>query len=265
MIGRTLRLTTAQAVTRALGALFPPVCAGCRAETGTPSTLCPDCWGGLHVLAGPGCRVCGVDIAGLGPGESFTCDQCLKNPPAWTEGRAALVYAATGRRLVLRLKHGDRLDTVPMLAGWMARAGAPLLEAADMVVPVPLHWTRTVRRRFNQSAELARHLTADRPARFRADILVRTRRTPSQEGRSREERRANLAGALAVRPRHRDALAGRRVLLIDDVMTTGATLDAGAGALLDAGAARADVLVLALVPSPSRAYLQRTGDEDEAP
>lgn len=263
MIGRALRLT-ARAGSGAIATLFPPICAGCGTETGTPSTLCPSCWGGLHVLAGPGCRVCGIDVAGLTPGEDFICDECLKTPPAWTEGRAALVYGGTGRRLVLRLKHGDRLDMVPMLAGWMARAGGPLLEAADLVVPVPLHWTRTLRRRFNQSAELARRLTADRPRRLCPDVLVRARRTPSQEGRGREERRANLAGALTVPPRRAAAVTGRRVLLVDDVMTTGATLDVGAKALLAAGVARVDVLVLALVPGPSRAYLDRRDDGSEA-
>ncbi|HUF56093.1 MAG TPA: ComF family protein [Thermohalobaculum sp.] len=252
-----------------LGIVYPPVCAGCGAETGTPETLCSACWGDLHLHAGPGCRACGRDVAGLAPGEGFVCDDCVRRPPPWTAGAAVFAYEGTGRRLVLALKHGDRLDSVPMLARWMRRAGAPLVAEAELIVPVPLHWTRLVRRRFNQSAELARALArlADKRPGLRPDVLRRIRRTPSQEGRSREERAANVAGALVVPRARAGAVDGRRVLLVDDVMTTGATLDAAARALKAAGAARVDVLVLALVGGSLRSYLDAPpadGTTDEA-
>ena len=252
---------------RVVGTVFPPVCAGCGAETASPATLCADCWTGLHFLAGPGCASCGREVPGLAPGEPFRCDDCRRHAPLWTAGAAAFVYEGTGRKLVLALKHGDRLDSVPMLAGWMHRAGRPLIARADLIVPVPLHWTRMLRRRFNQSTELARALagSAGRRNAFRPDALKRVRRTPSQDGRSREDRARNLAGALAVPPRWRPLLQGRRVLLIDDVMTTGATLNAAARVLLDAGARRVDMLVLALVGGAGRSYLERPAESEEIP
>lgn len=251
----------------AVETLFPPLCAGCGDETGAAATLCAACWRELDFLAGPGCGRCGRDVAGLEPGEAFTCDECLTHPPAWTRGVAVFAYEGTGRRLVMALKHGDRLDIAWMLAGWMERAGRPLVAGADLIVPVPLHWTRRVRRRFNQSVELARALgrRTGRQQALRPDILVRTRRTASQKGRNRDARDRNLAGALAVPEGRRAAVAGRRVLLIDDVMTTGATLNAGARALLDAGATQVDILVMALVSAPARSYLDARSEEDAQP
>ena len=238
--------------TAALDVVFPPRCLACPAPTSTPGRLCAACWRDTHFISGAACRRCGVPIVGEMAGTDdaeVVCESCLRHPPGWDRGAAALVYAGAGRRLVLALKHGDRLDTIGPLAGWMAAAGRELLSEADLVAPVPLHWRRLLRRRYNQSAELARRVgrLAARPV--VPDLLVRRRATPPQEG-GRDARAANQAGAFALARRHANgthAVAGRRVLLIDDVLTTGATLSGCAEALRAAGAAGVDVLALARV------------------
>ena len=174
------------------------------------------------------------------------CEGCTRHPPAWDRGAAALIYAGAGRRMVLGLKHGDRLDMVRPLAGWMASAGRDLIAEADLVAPVPLHWTRLFRRRYNQSAELGRALARRAERRFVPDLLTRRRATAPQNG-GREARAANQAGAFALTARHAAAVAGRRVLLVDDVLTSGATLSACADVLRAGGVAGVDVLALARV------------------
>ncbi|MEM1385135.1 MAG: ComF family protein [Pseudomonadota bacterium] len=235
---------------RAAALLYPPVCPGCGAETGTPRTLCPACWRETIFLSRRGCQGCGRPIPELASGEtSFRCDDCDAHGRFWSRGRAALAYSGTGRRLALSLKHGDRLDTVPMLAGWMLRAGGDLVAEADLIVPIPLHWTRRLKRRANQSAELARALCrlADKPRAFAPLLLRRNRATESQDGKDAAARRANLAGAITVAPGAARRVKGRRMLLVDDVLTTGATLSAATEVLESAGATDIDVLVMALV------------------
>ncbi|MEM7669178.1 MAG: phosphoribosyltransferase family protein [Pseudomonadota bacterium] len=184
----------------------------------------------------------------------------MRTPHRWDRGRAAFQYDGTGRRLILSLKHGDRLDLAPLLAGWMARAAEPLLADADLIIPIPLHWTRRIKRRYNQSAELARQLCAVSGGRdrFAPDFLYRSRRTATQDGRDRDARIANVAAAIKPNPARKTRLVGRKVLLVDDVMTTGATLDAAADACLDAGASSVDVVVSALVNFDPAPYVAST-------
>lgn len=245
-------------------ALFPPVCPGCAAETGAGG-LCPACWREMAFLDAGGCRHCSRPIPGLGPEDEATCDECLRWPPVWDRGRAAFRYEGTGRRLVLGLKHGDRLDMVPMLGGWLLRAGRPLVDRADVIAPVPLHWTRRLKRRANQAAELARWLARarDKPAAYAPRLLLRTRRTSVQDGKGREAREANVDGAFAAGP-EAERLDGRRVLLVDDVLTTGATLNAAARLCRAAGARSVDVLVLALVMREEFPYLPPSGRDEDA-
>ncbi len=158
-----------------------------------------------------------------------------------------MIYRGSGRRLVLGFKHGDRTELARPAARWMARAGRDLLAPGTLIVPVPLHWRRLFRRRYNQSALLARALAAQTKLEACPDILRRTRHTGTQEGRGRDQRFQNLDGAIAVHPRHRERLRDCKVLLIDDVLTSGATLAACADACLAAGAADVDVLALARV------------------
>jgi predicted amidophosphoribosyltransferase len=238
-------------------ALFPPACPACRGETATGQTLCPACWAETAFLSGNGCATCGREIPGLAAADAgFRCDTCQTHPPVWNRGAAVFAYQGAGRRLVLGLKHGDRLDMLPMLAGWMLRAGRELLAEADLVVPVPMHWTRRLKRRFNQSAELARGLclAAGRKDAFAPGLVRRTRRTGSQDGRDRAGRAENLRGCIGLTGQG-GALAGRRVLLIDDVLTTGATMNAVAGVCQSAGASGVDILALSLVSFDEAPYL----------
>lgn len=240
--------------------LFPPECPSCGADVAAAEGLCASCFADCTFLAGPCCRQCGRPEPRLSAHDpDHRCDDCVASEPAWERGVAVALYGGVVRKLVLALKHGDRLDTVPLMAGWMHRAGRGLIAEADLIVPVPLHWTRRLKRRFNQSAELARAIAghaAGEPgaAVFAPDLLRRVRRTPSQEGRDRAARRANLDGAIAAAPHASARLSGARVVLVDDVMTSGATLDAAARALRAAGAAGVDALVMALAQGGSDAY-----------
>ncbi|HUF87082.1 MAG TPA: ComF family protein [Thermohalobaculum sp.] len=240
-------------------ALFPPACPACRGETASAASLCAECWAGTLFLSGRGCSACGRDVPGLAaPGPGFLCDTCQAHPPGWDRGASVFAYEGAGRRLVLALKHGDRLDMLAMLGPWMARAGRRLVAEADLVVPVPMHWTRRLKRRFNQSEELARALcrAAGRADALAPRLLRRQRRTASQDGRNRAARAENLRGAIALAPGAAAQLEGRRVLIVDDVLTTGATFDACAAACREAGAAGVDILALALVSFDEAPYLR---------
>lgn len=232
--------------------IYPPACPVCRAEVAEQGGLCAACWREIAFISGAACRTCGAPVSpGLGA-EAF-CDGCAQAPPSWSRGAAAVVYGGAARTLVLGLKHGDRLDVAPLAARWMMGAGgglgARLAAEADLIVPVPLHWSRLLKRRYNQSGELTREIAALAGRRDAAalDLLARFRRTPSQEGKSQSERFANVGGVFAVSRRWRRRIAGRRVLLIDDVLTTGATLSACSETCRAAGAADVNVLVFARV------------------
>ena len=232
---------------RLLDLLYPPRCPACGACVERHGRLCTGCWSGLRLLAPPLCRACGLPLP-QAAGPDPLCAACSRDPPAFGRARAACAYVDVARRLVLAFKHGERTELAPLLADFCARAGADLLAACDVVVPVPLHRLRLWRRGFNQALLLAAGLARrfDRP--LLRDALLRIRRTPSQQGLGAAARRRNVTpAAFAVHPRRRELVRGRAVLLVDDVLTTGATLEACARTLLRAGAARVDVLVFARV------------------
>lgn len=231
----------------ALRLLFPPQCISCGEPTDADFGLCGTCWRQTPFITGLVCDRCGTPLPGEDEGRAEACDDCLAIARPWDRGRAALVYRDNARRLVLALKHGDRLDLARPAGEWLMRAAQPILREGMLAAPVPLHWTRLFRRRFNQSALLSRALAGAARLDHCPDLLLRTRRTASQEGRDREGRFANVAGAIRIHPRHRHRLAGRDVLLVDDVMTSGATFAAAADACLGAGAASVSVVTLARV------------------
>ena len=230
-----------------LDLLFPPLCIGCRAAVSEPG-FCATCWSNITFLDGPGCACCGLPFAVALDGETL-CAACLATPPAFDSARAILAYDEHSRGAILALKHADRLDLVPGFTRWLGRSGRTLLENSDVVVPVPLHPLRLWRRRYNQAAELARRLA--REWRLAYDpVLIRKRPTPSQGAMaSAKARRRNVMGAFAVADPAK--VAGKRVLLLDDVLTTGATAQACARALKRAGAAKVHVLALARVVKAS--------------
>ena len=229
---------------RLLDFLLPPRCLACAAPVAATGTLCTACWRAVTFLGAPCCAGCGYPFDfDVGPGG--LCGACMAAAPRFDRARAAMRYDDASRALVLALKHGDRLHLAPPLAQWMKRAGAELLADTDLQLPVPLHWTRLFARRYNQSALLAQAIAKAGGPLVLADALIRRRRTPSQGNKNASARRRNVAGAFVVnRP---DEIRGKRVVLIDDVLTTGATVEECARILKRAGAVRVDVLTLARV------------------
>ncbi len=225
-----------------LDLLLPPRCLGCGATVGAPGTLCAACWRGIAFLGAPCCACCGYPFE-FDPGSGGLCGACIERTPHFNRARAAMRYDEASRQLVLALKHGDRLHLAPPLAQWMRRAGAELLAEGDLMVPVPLHWTRLFARRYNQAAVLALAIEKLGGPPVATECLIRRRRTPSQGRQSAAARRRNVAGAFALR--RPDEVRGKRIILIDDVLTTGATVEECARVLKRAGAARVDVLALA--------------------
>lgn len=200
----------------------------------------------LTFLTSSLCPRCSVPMeTGMGPDQE--CAACIAKPPPWDGARAALAYDDISRRPILALKRGGRRDGLSTLANWMATAGKDVLDRADILVPVPLHYTRLAQRGYNQAGWLAQKLGQRAHVPVCVDALKRTKATPSQGGLSASARRRNVAGAFSARQNRAGRIKGKRVVLVDDVLTTGATLAGCARALKSAGAARVDVLVLARV------------------
>jgi ComF family protein len=228
------------------GLLFPPVCPGCRRRVSEPGTLCGACWPRLRFLERPWCPVMGIPFS-HDFGEGFLSAEAIANPPPFERARSVVAYAGVARQMVQGLKYSDRTDLAHWMARWMARAGGDLIAEADVIVPVPLHWIRFLRRRFNQSAELARAIASRSDTRFAPLALKRVKATRQQVGLALNERQDNVRAAFKVPPDHEIEVAGRRVLLVDDVYTTGSTVIAAARALRKAGASAVDVLTFARV------------------
>ena len=227
--------------------IYPPQCLTCEARVTTDFGLCGACWRETPFITGLVCCKCGTPLPGQDEGAEVLCDDCLTIARPWAAGRAALLYQDNGRALVLALKHGDRLDLVKPAAQWLQAAAGPMLRRDMLVAPVPLHWRRLLRRRYNQAAMLSGALARRAGLEHCPDLLRRLRQTGTQEGRNRDGRFANMADALSLTPRQAKRVEGRHLLLVDDVMTSGATLAAAAEACIAGGAADVSVLVLARV------------------
>lgn len=229
---------------------LPQLCAVCRMPVDGRG-LCPSCWSKLSFIARPYCERLGIPFV-YDPGPGMLSMEAIADPPAYNRARAAVRFDEISRALVHALKYGDRLDLAPMMARWISHAGREILNQADALVPVPLHWRRQWKRRFNQSAMLAVAISAESGVPVAAHALKRVKATAQQVGLSRTERASNVQSAFKVPEEGRPAVARRRLVLVDDVLTSGATVEGCARALLRAGATNVDVLVFARVADPVR-------------
>jgi ComF family protein len=242
--------STVRALVRAaLDVALPRLCAVCR-EPVEGEGLCAACWSKLSFITRPYCERLGIPFV-YDPGPGILSMEAIADPPAYNRARAAVRFDEISRALVHALKYGDRLDLAPMMGRWIGRAGHEILAEADALVPVPLHWRRLWTRRFNQSAMLAASVSAASGVPLVTSALKRVKATVQQVGLSRSER-ANVQGACRVPEQCKAAIAGRRLVVLDDVLTSGATVEGCARALLRAGARHVDVLVFARVADPVR-------------
>lgn len=230
--------------TLALNLFFPPRCSACGAATERAHTLCPACFATLHIVTQPACAICGFPFE-YEVGAGALCGACLEKTPPYDKGWAVLRYDEAAKSLVSRLKYADKTHLAPYLGRLMAAQGREVLKDAELLVPVPLHWRRMLTRRYNQSLLLAREASKISGIPLLPDALKRLRHTPPQASLNRKERLDNVRGAFMATDKGKTAIAGKTVVLIDDVMTTGATIYACCKTIKRAGAKEVRVLTLA--------------------
>ncbi len=230
-----------------LNLILPPQCPITGEAVTSPGVLGASGWAQLDFIDEPFCNGCGAPFATF-YGDDVLCPSRIMEPPLFDRARAVVLYNDAARRLVPALKFSDRLELAEMFGAWMARAGGAIIDKDSLIIPVPLHWRRLMSRRFNQSAMLADEISKRCGARTLLRGLKRIRATPPQkEIPSIDGRRRNVAGAFAINENYRRAIKGANIVLVDDVLTTGATVSACASVLKRGGASQVDVLVLARV------------------
>ncbi len=243
LLGQTVQ----RSAVRFLDILLPQRCLGCAVIVDGSDSLCADCWRRLTFLSAPLCRQCGYPLPETVV-DMPVCGACAAEPPVFSRARAALRYDDGARGMILRFKHADRTDIARTFGRMLETAGVALLADCDLIAPVPLHRWRLLKRGYNQAALLAHALARGGERLVVPDLLQRIQATVSQQGLGGEQRKRNIkAGAFRLHPRHRSSVAGRRVLLIDDVLTTSATVTACARVLIKGGASAVDVLTIARV------------------
>lgn len=227
-----------------LNLIFPPQCLSCDSIVPTHGTLCAECWGGIHFITSPMCARCGLPFD-YDIGDGALCGECLRAPSSYSRARAAMRYDDHSRPLVTRFKYADQTLLAPIYGKWLLSAGRELISATDVIIPVPLYYWRFVGRRYNQSALLAQAIARHCALPVIPDGLLRKRATLPQAGLTRAQRADNVKGAFAANPKRAGQWRGKSILLVDDVMTTGATIEQCSKALLKGGAASVNVLTLA--------------------
>ena len=232
--------------------LFPPSCPCCDAEIGQHGGLCIPCWQRLHFISRPYCERCGIPfIEAAKPGS--LCGQCIRKLPVYRRSRAVFMYETMAKQLIVLFKRLDRTDLAPLLARMMVDTGHTLLQEANLLIPVPLHPFRLFLRRYNQSALLTRLIAEHTQTPAQMNILKRRRATTSQVGLQQRIRLQNLRQAFSITHKDTQRIKGKKVVLIDDVQTTGATVSECTRTLLKAGAEYVDVLTLAKTALPTAA------------
>lgn len=235
-----------KAIERVSDVLVPSTCLTCDRFVDVQGGCCPQCWNKLRFITKPLCPVMGSPFT-IDMGEGFLSAEAISNPPPFEKLRAVLVYDELARKLVSSIKYSDRTDLLRWVANWMHVSGQEVIVDADIIMPVPLHSSRLRSRRFNQAGELAHRLAELNQKEFMPEILVRKKPTRQQVGLSERERARNVSGAFIVPQEMKINLKGKRVLLVDDVYTTGATSKAATRALKRGGASQINVLVFAKV------------------
>ncbi len=234
------------AIAKCFDLVIPPRCLACKAMVDCQGSLCSSCWQQIDYITAPQCKICGFPFEYHYADKSL-CGACLQEQPIFNQARSTFIYTDASKPLILRFKHADGIHAALTFGKWMANAGKELLDNADLLLPVPLHWTRLFTRRYNQAALLVNSLAQETGIPAYNDILTRNRYTPSQGQRTPRQRKLNVSGAFNVAKKHQQLIVDKRLLLVDDVYTTGATVNACAKSLLKHGVAAVDVLTLARI------------------
>ena len=232
------------AVSQLLDIVYPPQCIACGTNVHENGTICAHCWGDINFITDPQCEMCGFpfdfEVAG-----SHICAGCAKDPPQFSKARAVFLYDDASRRMVTSFKYSDRTENRAAYAKWMARVGADMLQDADFIVPVPLHFFKLIMRKYNQAALLAHEIAKITGKKVIADAIIRNKYTKTQAAFSHKGRFKNINGAFEVNKKYLDILRDKKILLVDDVITTGATANECAKVLINAKVAKVELLTLA--------------------
>lgn len=244
MFGNRIAATAIQTV---FETIFPPQCLACSGLVSQSGGLCPACWGETHFISGLICDKCGCQLLGDSSTTEELCDDCMKIARPWVHGRAALAYKGAGRRLILGLKHADRTEVAETAGKWMAKAASGIVTDRTVVAPIPLHFSRLFKRRYNQSALLAQAFAKEHQIAVIPDLLTRPKKTQPLDGLTKDQRFGLLQGAIGVTHRYLNRIGDADILLVDDVMTSGATFAAATEACYAAGAKSVCIVALARV------------------
>jgi len=229
-----------------LNTIIPPTCPGCHIPVDQDHDICPKCWKSLEFIVLPFCDNCAepLDISGVSE-EIYTCGKCQQTPPRFSQTRALFKYNGLARHLILGLKHGNATHLASNLSSKACLHHSNYIQDADIIIPVPLHWSRLLKRGYNQASLLAKYIARNCQIPLQTNILLRNRRTASQGNYGKKARLRNVQSAFTLSDKEKNSIANKTVLLVDDVMASGATLNECSKVLLTANAKKVKVLVIA--------------------